>query len=744
MNTQNAISATPDLAAEQLTSLSAAIPRSLLANTLLSGLLLLVQWEVVQGTLALTWLGLMLAVLVVRAVIYADYRRSRPLDAAQTVRMLRRYRIGILATGMVWGMVPLIMFPSGDAVHQVFLAFVIAGVCAGATASLSVDRISNLGFIVPPLVTLMVAFLSEHGAMPVVMAGMVAMYMLFVVQSSIQSHRQFHDNLRLRNEALAQESVLQQQKRLVDVIARAQSQFIREDDRRRAFDGLLQDLLSLTDSEYGFIGEVLRTSAGQPYLKTYAISNIAWDDVTRAFYQEHAPQGMEFFNLNTLFGTALSSGEPVIVNDPDHDPRRAGLPEGHPALNAFLGVPIKHGGALVAMIGIANRPGGYHQGLIDDLQPLLITIGQLVEAAEIKQRETDSQARIADQAQHTQAILNNMVDGVITIDVQGVIQTFNLAAERVFGYAAEEVVGRNVKMLMPSPYHEHHDDYLKNYQLTHQEKVIGNGREVEGLRQDGSQFPMELAVSEIRREGHPIYVGIVRDITERKRVECMKNEFVSTVSHELRTPLTSISGALGLIAGGALGDLPEKVREMILIALNNSQRLSHLINDLLDMEKLMAGKMRIQLQPQRLAPMLTEAMSDNQGYADKYQVLLALAPVPDVLVHVDAQRLQQVLSNLISNAIKFSPIGGQVEISAQVMDNQVRVAVRDHGAGIPPEFRERIFQKFAQADASNTRQRGGTGLGLAISRELIEHMAGKIGFDSAEGKGSCFYIDLPL
>lgn len=241
------------------------------------------------------------------------------------------------------------------------------------------------------------------------------------------------------------------------------------------------------------------------------------------------------------------------------------------------------------------------------------------------------------------------------------------------------------------------------------------------------------------------YVGACIDISQQKYLDQMKTEFISMVSHELRTPLTSISGALGLVNSGVLGSLPEPVSQMVRIAHQNSLRLSYLINDLLDMDKLVAGQMTFDLQPEPLLPLLERALDDNRSYGLERQVGLRLLPaamMPWVLV--DAQRLLQVLSNLLSNAIKFSPARSEVLISIERLDSQVQVNVRDFGPGVPQAFRSRIFQKFAQADSSDRREKGGTGLGLAISRELMRHLDGDIGFESIEGQGACFFIRLPV
>jgi PAS domain S-box-containing protein len=356
-----------------------------------------------------------------------------------------------------------------------------------------------------------------------------------------------------------------------------------------------------------------------------------------------------------------------------------------------------------------------------------------------------AEAALRKSAQLVKSIVETVVDGIITIDKRGTIQSFNNAAERLFGYSKDEVMGVNVKCLMPEPYAAEHDGYLDHYNETRKPRVIGIGREVVGQRKDGSTFPMDLAVSEMQLPEQTLFVGIVRDITERKRVEQMKIEFVSTVSHELRTPLTSVSGALGLVCGGALGPVSEQAKTMLDIAYKNSQRLTHLINDLLDMEKLAAGKMRFDLETLELMPQVEQAIESLRSYSQQYHVTFALGErAPGIQVRVDASRLQQVLCNLLSNAAKFSPRDGQVDVTVTLHKERVRVAVQDHGAGIPEEFRNRIFQKFSQADSSDTRQKSGTGLGLAISKELIERMNGQIGFESVTGQGACFHFDLPV
>jgi len=262
----------------------------------------------------------------------------------------------------------------------------------------------------------------------------------------------------------------------------------------------------------------------------------------------------------------------------------------------------------------------------------------------------------------------------------------------------------------------------------------------------GELIPVEIFLQYIDPLGEePRFVAIVRDISVRKEVERTKTEFISTVSHELRTPLTSIKGSLGLIRSEALGPIPEKAMSMLDIAYANSDRLNMLINDILDIEKIEAGKLEFNMMPTNVSTLVGNAIEANKGYADLHKATFEFVKSADqLLVQGDKDRLMQVLSNLMSNAAKFSPDGSTVELSVHREDNMVRVSVKDQGRGIPEEFRDKIFEKFTQADSSDTRQIGGTGLGLSISRSIIEQHGGKIGFESEVDAGSTFYFTLPV
>jgi len=347
-----------------------------------------------------------------------------------------------------------------------------------------------------------------------------------------------------------------------------------------------------------------------------------------------------------------------------------------------------------------------------------------------------AEAKLAEIAQHSQTILDNVVDGIITLNKDYQIISVNTAAENIFGYQEQRIIGQDIVMLFNG------DNGI--HLIIHDTDNL-NTAEIEVTRHNGDLFSMELTVSRIVNDDTELFILVVRDITERKRIDTLKNEFVSTVSHELRTPLTSIKGALGLLNSGATGQQSDQSQKLLSTAYSNTERLTTLINDLLDMEKIAAGKMHFDMQDELIMEQVKQAISASDQYGELYDVNTRLRHVaPGVMVEIDVQRFQQVMSNLLSNAIKFSPEGSIVDIDVEVESDSVKVSVIDQGPGIPDDFKGRIFFKFSQADSSDTRQKGGTGLGLAISRELVEQMNGQIGFENTKSQGAKFYITLPI
>ena len=267
------------------------------------------------------------------------------------------------------------------------------------------------------------------------------------------------------------------------------------------------------------------------------------------------------------------------------------------------------------------------------------------------------------------------------------------------------------------------------------------------VNRQGVEFVAETTVA-LAGEGEDAFFSMfINDISERKKVDRMKSEFVSTVSHELRTPLTSIHASLSLLDSGMAGELPADVAKLIHIASGSCDRLMRMVNDLLDIQKIEAGRMDYLRRPELLAPLLRQAVETMEGQARQGGVTLKLDLPPGsdgVKSEADPDRMLQVLSNLLSNAIKFTPKGKSVTVGLAQRPGWARVMVTDEGPGIPAAFQGRVFERFAQADAGETRQRNGTGLGLSISKAIVEEHGGTIGFETRAGMGTRFTVELPL
>ncbi len=315
------------------------------------------------------------------------------------------------------------------------------------------------------------------------------------------------------------EQVLRQKTQLIETISRAQTEFIEDGESRAVFGRLLREILAITSSDYGFIGEVHHDADGEPYLKTHAMTNIAWDEETRQLFAKNSLRGFEFRNMKTLFGTVITGGKPVIANAPSQDSRSGGLPAGHPEMSSFMGLPFLLGDEVVGMLGMANRPGGYDETLAAQLEPLLTTCTSLIRAHQGELQRRAAANALRESEERIRNILDTVADGIITISAAGLIEVANPALARIFGYAPEEMLGKNVSLLMPEPDSHNHNAFLARYIETGEQHVIGRGRQLQALRATGEVFPVELAVSELFASGRRLYTGIIRDITERVRTE---------------------------------------------------------------------------------------------------------------------------------------------------------------------------------------------------------------------------------
>jgi PAS domain S-box-containing protein len=439
---------------------------------------------------------------------------------------------------------------------------------------------------------------------------------------------------------------------------------------------------------------------------------------------------------------------PMLVHDPEEVRERA------EELSRELGRPVEP--------GIDVFHPGAARGLVDEREwtyvrkdgtrfPVLLSVTALYDAwgeingymgiaSDVTERKRAQDA--LKKAEETfRTLLQESSDIVVIVSPTGDIQYISPAVERILGLNARTLVGENVFAYL------HPDDLAQALEsLTNTSKTPGYAvpLELRLRRTDGTYVPMELLANNLLGDANIQGVVInARDVTGRHEMERLKREFISTVSHELRTPLTSIHGALGLMASGKLGALPEKPQRMLDIAVKNTDRLVRLVNEILDIDRMESGSLKMEMRPLELTELLMQASDVMRSMAESAGVRLESDAKP-MAIYADGDRLMQMVTNLLSNAIKFSRPGGTVRLSAAQVGRNLQISVADEGRGIPADKLETIFERFKQVDASDSREKGGSGLGLSICRMIAQQHGGRIWAESTLGKGSVFTVEMPL
>ncbi|MEW6706379.1 MAG: GAF domain-containing sensor histidine kinase [Pseudomonadota bacterium] len=539
------------------------------------------------------------------------------------------------------------------------------------------------------------------------------------------------------------------------VIARLQAHYIRGVAPRQVFDALLPELLALTHSQYGFIAELWRDAEGAPFLKLFTLTDIAWDDTTRRLMREQRDTGLEFRNLRTLFGAAVNSGQPVIANDPAHDARRGGLPPGHPAMHAFAGVPLRHGGAMVGLVGLANRPGGYDRALIEQLGPLFATVGSIMGQVQAERERRRVEQALRDSEALYRATFEAAPVGIAQVDLDGRFVEVNPRQC--------EILGRSAEALRALRFHDisHPDDLEADLALL--QRLLAGEMErytmdKRFLRPDGSQVWTTLTVALLRdAQGRPArMVSTLQDIGQRKQLEQVrvaaeaaeranraKTEFLSRMSHELRTPLNAVLGFAQLLRLDGRDPLSAHQREQVQHIERAGVHLLGMINDVLDLSLIEEGALALSFGLQPLLPLADEAQALLQPMARERGVTLQCEPSdPALAVWADRLRLRQVLVNLLSNALKYNRSGGVAALAWRAEGERVCISVRDTGPGLTEAQRAHLFEPFNRLGAERGRAEG-TGIGLVITRRLVQLMHGELRVHSVPGEGSCFSVLLP-
>lgn len=441
--------------------------------------------------------------------------------------------------------------------------------------------------------------------------------------------------------------------------------------------------------------------------------------------------------IRGLRAQVYRTGKAAYDNDFDKSKGDSLLPKGHVGLKNVLFAPLLIEGKVLGLLGLANKPGGFTENnariasAFGELAAVALKNSQALEMLE------SSEARL-------RSIAETAGDAIISANSQDKIVLWNKAAEEIFGYPADEIIGQPITRIMHQRFRQDHQKGLRRVALTGKTKIIGKPIEVFGLRKDGSEFPLELSLGTWKVKGEPFFTAILRDITERKRVEELKDEFIGLVSHELRSPLTVIMGVLSTLQSEDEYLSPAEKRQLLQDAIIESESLSHLLGNLLELSRFQASRLFLHTEPISLKNVVAATVERIKRLLSTHRFIIDL-PRNLPPVYADQVRLERILYNLLENATKYSPNRDEIRVFARPEANQLVIGVSDHGIGIPPREQTELFKPFHQLKQSGPHRTKGAGLGLLVCRRLVEAHGGRIWVES-EGKdnGSTFLFTLPV
>jgi PAS domain S-box-containing protein len=451
------------------------------------------------------------------------------------------------------------------------------------------------------------------------------------------------------------------------------------------------------------------------------------------FKAVHGLRATQTARDESVCGHAILERELFEIGDLQSDERFADNPflNGDPKLRFYSGTPLAsaRGNAIGMLCVLDSQPRALSGAQRQSLRQLADVLMAVMEAG----RQTRLRSWLG-------ALMDRISENILIIEPDTFQYLYaNASALESLGYSLAQL--RSITALDVSRQHSREDfqAFVLALNTGTPQVVFEDVRR----RGDGVEYPAEVRWQLLSTNGHPVVVSLVQDITQRKQMDRMKDEFISVVNHELRTPLTSVHGAVKLLQQGAGGELPDKAGRLVALAVENTERLRRIIDDILDLEQIASGRMQLRLEPVDALGALEQIARGCETAARAAGVTLDVSAAAGLRIRADAQRLHQVLANLVSNAIKFAPRDSQVTLgAAAAADRRVRLEVIDRGPGIPEHFRERIFQRFAQADMNTRRSKGGSGLGLSIAKQMTEHMGGAIGYSSEPGR-TAFFLTLP-
>lgn len=563
---------------EQVQLLYKGLPLSLISSLIIALLLSVSHLTVIGQAEIIIWNLLLGATLIARLALWQFWLNAMQIYAVSLWLLL--FRIGACASGIAWGTAALLVY-ADDSIYQSFLSFSLAGLVSGSLTSLSADRLSALGFALFSICPLTIRFVVDDSPTAFAMSAMTILFMIFVVSSSGRTAQELRRQIQ-HNDALRKLSRELQQNREVDaIVTQAQSQFIADKNHIQAMQLIIDKTLQITASEMGFIGEVSYDSDKKPYMTMLVYSHESNHKQFDFFHRQGQQQPLEFRNLNGLFGNIILSGKPVFCGNPRQDIRSIGMPDKHPDIHKFMGIPIFRGNELLAIMCLANSTQDYNQNSVELLNPINILIAQFIHTLHLQRQHKQDIAVLEETSIQTKTILDDIADGIMTIDQYGLIRSFNKAAETIFGYKAEQILGEKIDRLMPAHFRQGHAQKISDYLRTGKSSIIGIGREVVGLRRNGKEFPMDLMISPITRHGEPMFIGIVRDISEKHLMKELNRKMLHKLSRELRSPLHAISLSLNMLENNLLNEKHNNSKNLIKLAHQQTGMLQQSVKKLL-------------------------------------------------------------------------------------------------------------------------------------------------------------------
>lgn len=729
------------VADEQMNSLYKSFPASLLSSIIIIFILSASHWSVIGQAEIIHWNLLLGSALLVRLILWLFWINVQQLYP--THFWLYAFRITTWVAGAAWGSSALLLFAE-DPLYQALLAFALAGVASGSMASLTVDRYTAVGFVILTIIPFSIQIYISHGTTSIAMSSMCLLFIVFVLVSSARTRRSLEKQY-LKNQRLFElSSEIREQQILEKIINTAQSIYINNNDINAALEHILREAMNLTHSELGFVGRIDKDNDNNVFLKALLFLSIKVNKDFSQFLKHHLPENGEFRNLNNLFGSAITTGKPVISHNLARDMRTGELPKGHPAINNFIAIPIFNGKKVSALIGLANTDETYTETTADKLKPLLETIAQFVQHINHEQRHAQDKAALEASAQHTQTILNDIADGVITINKHGIIQSFNHAAETIFGYRATQIIHKNISTLMPEAYGEHHDQHIKKHLKTGKKAILGIGREVQGLRRNGETFPMDLMVSRVFQNGEPLFIGIIRDITEKKRVDNLRNEWLTSVNKAIETPLTMITEALTLLKDSDNDTLPVMQKKLIDVAQNNSALLIALMKDFISHENPLAVPPSPPDAPINIMTLVDTIISKNQPFAELHDKTISLKKRADhVEITVNASQVEYILSHLLQGMIKIATNQKMINVKTTEEHTSAKIKIfigRDSSTtdtpAEPVRTRDEVINYLKKTNMHFSS--------IDLIDVICNNMHGFIDYQQPNDKDLAFIIEFPL